>query len=560
MALRLNKYSPIDVDKYLNHLSYLGFIYYDLQVLSHTSNLMKQEVNTLSYLVAQYVKECSGGILHSHSKANVEDLLMNYKGVPSGLLLDKKTGNYSLSKDKLSKVYDRGFAKEFISMYLDYTSTRHKSGLLASAVSNCYDTDAKSTIGHDLYKIYHKINVNGTLRTYYHDYNHQQFPKTAMQALYAPSGYVMVKGDFEQSDLKITYNMTLKDPKNVDVMYRCPDSYEGIARIVEGSDFNKERFVEERKIYKQNTLSSSYGGNTASTEQEKKIIDRVNRYLADLPVYQEFKSRILKRIETGLPLNVTTYFGNQITINEEKNPIETLHAALNAPSQTGTSEIVIACGNAIMDKFAEKGITQENGGIYLYLNRHDELVFLIKEEFIPYCYLFQECEDILVDDWMPLRIEFSYSDNYQIPNDDLNRLCKSYYREKEEIDVDALIAKAKTSEYFIPCENTLRLCISDSKTDSSTILAFYNVDSEKVTYHEIGSVDPNVVISGICKIIGAKKNDLVKKGYTAVLVYTDLVLSDKSVMSGLPLIFKTNFDASYLKRAKYLAEEKRNSL
>jgi len=556
LALRLTKYSPIDMQKYLNHLRYLGYIYYDLDGLSASSRKMQQEVSTLKYLVTSMIQECSGGTLHTFSRYNIEQLLTRFKGVPESMLTDRKTGKISLDKNKLTRAYERGFAKEFISLYSYFTSVRAKSGLLASAVSKCDYTGKVANDGSELYKVTHNINESANLRTYYYDFNHQQLSKEALRAMKAPKGYFLVMGDFAQSDLKITYNMTLKDPRNVDIMYKCADSYEGISRVVEGDEFSLEKFAEERPLYKENTLATVYGAQSASSKEGNRIVHNMRAYLDTLPVYNEFKNRIEKRIETGLPVSVRSYFGNSVSINFEKDSKGILDAALNAPSQTGTSEIVIACANAIMDKFAEVGITEENGGIYLYLNRHDELIFLIKEDYITHCNIFQECQDILVDDWMPLRIEFSYSDNYIVPNEQIDRLCKSSYKKLEPIDVQDLINKAKSSKFFIPCEDTLRICIGVAKGEKSSVVSFYNIDSEKVTYHEIGSTDPNDIVNGVCMIISAKKKELIANDVTAVLAYTDLLLEDKSVMSGVPIVFKTNFNDSIYRRAKMAADHK----
>lgn len=560
MALKLTKYSPIDMQKYLNHLSYLGFVYYDLNGLSFNSRKMQQEVSTLKQQVTDMIRECSGGVLHNGSKYNVEQLLTRYKGIPESMLLDRKTGKVSLEKNKLTRAYERGFAKEFISLYLYFTSVRAKSGLLASAVSKCDYSDVVSNDGAPLAKVTHNIKESANLRTYYNDFNHQQLSEEALKCMKAPKGYFLVMGDFEQSDLKITYNMTLRDAGNIDIMFRCKDSYEGISRVVEGDEFSQEKFKTERPLYKENTLATVYGAQSASSKEGARVVNNMKNYLSTLPVYNEFKSRIEKRIDTGLPVTVRTYFGNTISINAEKDSKGILDAALNAPSQTGTSEIVIACANAIMDKFTERGITEENGGIYLYLNRHDELIFLIKDEHLAHCDIFQECQDILVDDWMPLRIEFSYSDNYIIPNEYIDRLCKSCYKDLESIDVQSLIDNAKDSEFFIPCEDTLRLCVGVAREEGRSVLSFYNLDSENITYHEVGSSDKNDLVNAVCKIIGSKKTELFKNDVTAVLVYTDLLLHDQSIMSGLPIVFKINYNDAIYRKAQMAAEYKLKEL
>lgn len=556
MALYLTKYSPIDFDKYLYHLRYLGYVYYDINSLRYESKIMKRQVDTMKYLVTLNMSQGSGGAIHTFSRYNIENFLIKYRNVPESMLWNKKTNSISIDQKHLSRVYEKGFAQEFISLYSDFTSLRSKSGLLASAVESCSPTDVVSYNGETLGKVTHNIKTTANLRTYYNDFNHQQLSKNALVAMKAPKGYTLVKGDFAQSDLKIAYNMTLKDRTNIDIMYKYPDSYEGMARVVEGSTFDREMFLEERQLYKANTLGPVYGALSAPTREASRIVNNMREYLSTLPVYNEFKTRIKKRVETGLPVTVKSYFGNSVLIDNLKDPKGILDAALNAPVQTGTSEIVIACANVIMDKFAEYGITEENGGIYLYLNRHDELIFMINNDYVNYSYIFQECEDILVDDWMPLKIEFSYSDNYAIPNEQLDSLFKSYYKDLPPININSLIEKAKSSEYFIPCDDTLRLCVGVETRGERSVVAFYNMDSEKYTFNEIASNSPDEILKGISLIIGGKKKELLSRDITSVLVYTDLVLSDSSVMAGIPIVFKTGVDDSSYRKSKYAAREK----
>ena len=377
----------------------------------------------------------------------------------------------------------------------------------------------------------------------------------------APAGYTLVKGDFAQSDLKIVYNMMLKDPSNLDIMYNYPDSYEGISRVVEGPMFNKEKFLEERHLYKQNTLAPIYGAESSESFEGQRIVNNINDYLKTLSVYSEFKKRIEKRIETGLPVYVRTYFGNEVPIDStNRSPKDVMHAALNAPVQTGTSEIVIACANAIMDKFAENGITEENGGIYLYLNRHDELIFMINNDYLNYSWIFQECEDILVDDWMPLKIEFSYSDNYIVPNDNLDRLCKSSYKRKEPINISELITKAKSSEFFIPCDDTLRLALGCVVGKDKSVVSLLNVDKNTYKVMDIDTTDLNEIVKYVLLKIGGKKAELLKDDVTSVIVYTDLVLQDVSFNAGLPVLFKTKFNDSMYRQAKMLADKRLKEL
>lgn len=563
--LKLSKHDKVDREKYHKHLGYLGYIYYDLDELISMNSVFEQRCSSLRYLLNQTARECSGGNIYIADTKGVRDFLIRHRNVPEYLLQKKDKGvmKPSIASTVLTNVKEKGYDSEFIDMWILFRSMTQKNGYIKTAMHECEECDAVTEDGRRLYKITHNFSENNTFRTYYSDYNHQQLPKECTVALKAPKGYTLVKGDFAQSDLKIAYNMLLRDPSNYDVMYNCKDSYEGFARMMEGPDFSLERFKRERDVYKQNSLAPLYGGSKSNTVEGQRVRQNVSDYLETIPSYVTFKNRLDKRLNTGLPVTVRTYFGNEILIqNFEKNKNALLNEALNAPMQGGTSEVVIHLGNAIMDRFKEKGITEENGGIYLYLNRHDELVFLVKNEYMEYSYIFQECEDVIIDDWMPLKIAFSFSDNYWIPNERIDNMFKAYYKEPEMINVPALIEKARKSKVFIPCDDTLSLVAGYCKnsTANKTVLCFLNTDSGKVTYHEVGSVDTNDIIESIIAIINSKAIDLINRNVTAAIVYTDLLYQDKIIGARMPISFKKGFDSGLFLKAMSLAESKANEV
>ena len=546
--LKLNRNSKVDFDKYLSRLSYMGSIYYNLDKISYPLSRAVLLRNSLSDYIYRFLLESSGGAVMGINRDSIFNYLINTCKVPKSLLESKKNDGdgvyYTLSIDAkhLEAVRDKGFAVEFIDIWLKYTSLKTQISLIEGIIKRRDPSNIKKNLhGQTLFGIGHEINYSEAYRTYYKNFSHQQVPKAYLTSLDAPAGYTMVKGDFEQSDLKIVYNMLLKDKSNVDIMFRHQDSYEGVARLVEGDSFDLDVFKENRALYKQNTLSPVYGGTSATTKQAQDVIDRVNSYLSTLDVYQEFKKRIERKIECKLPVVVNTYFGNSIEISNTKNHKQLMDAALNAPGQAGTSEVVVMCANSIMDKFAEYGITQENGGIYLYLNRHDELVFLVKNEFLEYSWIFQDHEDIIVEGWMPLKISFSFSDNYAIDNDEVDKLAKSYYRELEPINVDKLIQDSLSTEYFIPCEDTKIYYIGTHSEDGRTCIVFLNEDLNVEMAREVNTENKDIVLSSIINIIGQNHIELRENNYTSACVFTTLVMDEVSAMKGIPIIMKSSF-------------------
>ena len=548
--LKVSRDSEVDFDKYIDRLSYMGYIYYNFDKIAYPKSRADLLKSSLSDYLYRFLLESSGGRSIGIKRDVIIRYLIDVMKVPESMLLaKKKDGNgqiyqaHSIDAKHLEAVRDKGFAVEFIDNYLNYTSLVSQIGLIEGLMRR-KDSNVTMTngLGQTLYGIGHSIQFSDAFRTYYSEFSHQQVPKQFLTALDAPSGYTMVKGDFSQSDLKIVYNMLLRDKSNVDVMFKYKDSYEGMARLVEDNSFSLENFKESRNLYKQNTLSPIYGGTSASTEKAQRVIDNINRYLLELPVYQEYKKRINKKIECGLPVVLNTYFGNSIEVKDPyNNPKKIMDRALNTPAQAGTSEVVVLCANSIMDEFERHGITQENGGIYLYLNRHDELIFLIKNEYLEYSWIFQDNEDIIVDGWMPLRIEFSYSDNYVIENEHIDKLCKSYYREQEPINVDKLIKEALVSEYFIPCEDTKVYYIGTYSEGGKTCIVFMNEEMNVEFAHEVTTEDKDLLLSSIINIIGGKHLEFKNQNCTSVCLFTTLVHDEISVSKGLPIVIKSNF-------------------
>lgn len=572
--LRLTKDSFIDFDGYVRDLDYLGFIYASKEDMISVCNDLNHKVNTLKTICVDIMTSRSGYVYNKLDRKSIGNYLLHAENAPESVVYkrSKATGNVDISLDSkkvLDPLYDRGYAREFIYHYKKLSSLKSILGSLSKIVDRMVSSDKIDSEGRPLHKItFREINEAPNRRVYYTDTSLQQIPKIANSALKAPKGYVLVSGDFKQSDVRIAYSLMLKDPSNIKLMTSSDDIYEVFARMFLGDDFDKEFFLENRKDFKVNTLAPIYGATGGLTSFASNFISKANKYLETAPRYQEFVKRINKQIDLNIKLNpksgiynpiyVNSYFGFEqpVQIDYEYGKTEILKSklrdkVLNTPIQTGTSEIVIATERAIMDSFAKEGITPENGGIYAYMNRHDELLFLLKEDYLDKSYIFQEHEDVIVDDWIPLKTEFSFSIEYDKGNESLNEYAHSFYRDPEPLPKDYL----NSSTNYMPIEETKEIYIGNKYSEQlgCYFVSFLDLDKELISFESYNTNSIDDVVNGILTTLSRNSQNFIDEDITKIIVYNAFGLSSSTVLNNLLVVFMPDGSATDLARASLFA-------
>ena len=572
--LKLTKSSKIDFDQYVRDLEKLGFIYASKDDMYDVCSYLQMKANTLRTICCDVMSARSGYVYNSLDKQSVGNYLMNVEHVPENMIYKKSktTGNYGVSLDSkkvLGPLYDRGFAREFIYYYKEWNSVKNISGSLSKIIDKMVPTDKVDYLGRTLSKItFQEITEAPNRRVYYVNTSLQQIPSIANVAIKAPKGYVLVSGDFKQSDVRIAYSLMLKDESNINLMTTSDDIYEVFARMFLGDEFDKNYFLEHRKEFKVNTLAPIYGATGGLTDFSSKFISKANRYLESAPVYQEYVRRVNKNINLNVKLNpssgiyspvyVTSYFGFEQPVqidygygNTDSLKTKLRDKVLNTPIQTGTSEIVIATERAIMNDFAKEGITPENGGIYAYMNRHDELLFLLKEDYLDKAYIFQQNEDVIVDDWIPLKTEFTFSTQYDKEDEELNKYAHSFYRAPEPLPRDYL----NSNSVFMPVEDIGEIFIginSDSEM-GTTFVSFFDPSVNKVSFEAYKSVNPDEIISGVVGAVTRNAKTFLKKGCSRLIVYNSLGVESSTVANNLSVVLSSNGNATELSKANLLS-------
>lgn len=561
--LKLSKDSIIDFETYLEDLSELGFVYVDKEDLTQCIQLLDAEVNTLRYLCSNIMSVRTGYYLRELTKRNIVMYLKEYEKCPDYMFNAKGVEGDSLSTKKvLNPLREKGMASYFIDYYIEYVSKKRTLSSLQGICERLIESDAVDNDGRPLHKLKFSYKEKENLRVYTYNHNVQGMPKMACSSIKARKGYVLVSGDFKQSDLRIAASIMLLTPENYPVLTGSEDMYEGFMRVLMGDSFDKEDFTENRKVYKQCALAPLYGAMSASSPKESEIIKRARKVLDVIPPYREYNRRIDRKLDLGVPLEVRSYFGNKKVVDEVADPYKNVNVqrknyALNSPVQTGTSEIVISVERAIMEEFAKQGVTPYNDGIHAYLNRHDELIFELSLEHIDKAWIFQKYSRVQVDNWVKLEIDFNFTRNYTVEDEEIQKLAENYYRSDITLENQVVVKPDFNNfEYFIPTSDVLELFIGIRPIGRTgkIMISFLDANNNTCSFRASTSQNPDDILSIIKTTIGENTAYLRSKDFDAVNVCTNLVAGTTMEYGGMIVVFTNNGSSHSLIKALLLAE------
>lgn len=523
--LRFTSEDYPDVDLYEERLNSYGRIFFDkeraLGILKYNEGVRA----TRRKQSERIMKVNSSNRYKVLKDEDIIDYLELVEFCPSYKFDSKKTvKGYTLDMKKvLQPLLEEGYATEFLQAYTEFKSAKATCDRIKKLTDGLSLPVAKNVDGSDLYHISFQANKQVNLRFNYRDYDIITIPKSYNSCICAPEGYYLVWGDFKNSDLRIDYNLFLRDSENAKIMDNCGDKYEGMARILADKDrteFDLASFKEHRESFKVNVLAPTYGQVKGKTEKDQEFVDAMNRFLLTCPRYQEFKRRLEDRAETGLPLVVKSYFGHEEIIQYGYNKLDAINTALNSPIQTGTSEMVMLVTNTILDKFYSLGYTEED--IRIYYTRHDEPVFIMNQKALEDSWIFEECSKILVDNWTPLELDFHFGFRYKEPaktiEDRVASLCDLHKDKITYYEMDT------STEYnYYPLDKTLKLHIGSVKLgDDQTIIAIYNEDVNSVKYYSAPSVDDNEIILAVKNLMLETTPQMKEKGLMTGLLYNSI--------------------------------------
>ena len=229
-----------------------------------------------------------------------------------------------------------------------------------------------------------------------------------------------------------------------------------------------------------------------------------------------------------MPLYVESYFGHLEGISNKYNPTDLLNDALNAPVQSGTSEIVCLTTLAILKQFRDLGYSEDD--ISVYYVRHDEPVFRIHKKVLKDIWILNQFSQILIDDWTPLRMDFNFGYYYKKPDEDLeNQIHANYEMHQDKIEQ---IDFGNTINDFYPMPPVFTLNVSKVVTpDNKSIYTLYCADRHMVQYSLLNTKVEDE-LEYLITLISKLEPDIVKAGYKGIRVIQNITHDEKESFIG----------------------------
>lgn len=502
--VRFSRNNIVDVDEYEKRIRRNGKIYFDKDVVEKYHRKIACSKGALYEMYLDTMIQRSAGRYQFDNKENIIPYLQKCERCPGHYFANRKTQSESLDKKRvLEPLYQNGYATEFLTYYMEYRSMKSRESTANSLLNSVKGLPTiKNQDGVALTPLTYNVTPQFNLRFNYSQHDIiAQIPKEISNSISVEDGYALVWGDFAQSDFRIAYNLFLRSEMNDAIMSKYDDKYEGLARIVAnnlGRTFDKEEFLQKRKLYKRLTLATMYGTRGSVVKEDDEFIKMFASFLGTCPRYVEYKKRLEAGHKLGLPILIHGYFGYEETCPVEYRETDTVNRALNAPIQTGTSEVIILTVNEILDRFYDLGYTEDD--ISIYLVRHDEPVFKVRKELLKDAWIFEDFNKIFVDDWMPLQLSFEVGYYYGVPDEELTSVYKQSIA-KNKAKISSLEEIPSDGYRYYPTPKVWELDVDTVQIGESTLLTVYDADRKLAHNSIIYATDSEQVFLAVRQVI-----------------------------------------------------------
>lgn len=324
---------------------------------------------------------------------------------------------YSLDKNNvLIPMRDAGIANEFLDSFIDYREhNKAAKDMIKKVAERFEDTEVP---GISSLSYYWSRALTG--RLYTNNDNVQNIAKLYLPALTGPNDdYYLVWGDFDQIDLRVAYYTVISESEEDDKLFaQYDDKYEAIARIIDrklGREFNLENFKDNRKKYKTGILARCYGQSLqrlVRTVGDKDFARMLDNYFKSNKRYSKWYDTVCALVDCYDSLSVYTYFGNEcfVTLDDCSTSDQKVDRILNCPIQGTSNDIIMHMVNKTVSAFRSAGFGEDKFRVYMI--RHDEPIFMIHKDALPYLHLIRDNTIIQVDDWGPLTMSLEIGKYY----------------------------------------------------------------------------------------------------------------------------------------------------
>lgn len=345
--------------------------------------------------------------------------------------------------------------------YMESTRAKAGSGLLRR-------TELIDNTGNALWAVASHYERQSTGRYYTSDDNLQAWNKKIVDTFTAPKDYFFVWSDFDQIDFRVAANLVLfkgsSNDEDRELFNSIDDKYEAMARIIDrklGRDFDIRRFTANRKAYKTSVLARLYGASKFTMAQsgftDFQEINALDRYYLEHPYYQQYLKKFELAIAFGYEVDVEDYFGfvRQILLPQNSNVrSRVLEESLNTPIQSTANDIIMLWVNELTKEFQSLGFGLDKFRVNLI--RHDEAIFLVHKDCIPYLYLFKKYSKIMIDDWTELTNQPVFGYKYTVENEQLKEAYEASVQANYGKLDDHANPNVTTSRNWIPCKQVAR--------------------------------------------------------------------------------------------------------
>lgn len=441
IKLELDSYIP--VKEYTQELSDEPHIYYDMVRLERLLKSLSAKIRSRDTQMVSFIYNYLGFRPDSLDRSIVERLFEKAYVEPKFYI--NKEGNFTNTKDKKLQMLESGVLEDFNMLSLNRSSASTEHSKIVKVIQRSYCRKKVEGNNGTLVEIPFEVIPSRNRR-----FNTQEENVIGMHKIITPSmeskkGYLLIQGDFPQIDGRGALNIYFSSKFTRELMNTIDDAYLVFKEMgrwfsyLEALDFldkalksetpidtiKQENIISKfqseiipfsdknhRNLFKVIALRTVYNSSSSPLLSEDREIRKLSVSLNAMPLYAAMRHYSLYLKNVGYPVIVKSMFGYERQILETKE-FTFLAQVFNAPIQATSSEVVMHLIMTAINHFRELGFGKDE--IRIYLNRHDEPIFEVEEEFFKEHYdYFNDISWVSVPGWRPFKIDWMVSHKYGV--------------------------------------------------------------------------------------------------------------------------------------------------